>query len=147
MLYISNDHAGIKLKQVVIKYCKQHEIPFKDLGVNVNESVDYPDMAKPLCEEVIKDSNNIGILICGSGIGMSIAANRYSNIRAALCVDPYMATVARKHNNANILCLGERVIGIGLTEAIVAAFLNEKFEGGRHSIRIDKLTISKDSKE
>lgn len=144
MLYIASDHAGIKLKSVVVRYCKQNEIEFKDLGVHIDDSVDYPDMANLLCQEVLKDiSNNMGVLVCGSGIGMSIAANRYKDIRAALCFDPYMASVARKHNDANVLCLGERVIGTGVAEAIVAAFLNESFEGGRHAIRVEKLGIIK----
>ena len=145
MLFIANDHAGLKLKQVVTRYCKEHNIAFKDLGVHVDESVDYPDMAEMLCKEVLSDINkNRGILICGSGIGMSIAANRHNAIRAALCFDPYMAAVARKHNNANVLCLGERVTGAGVAEAIVAAFLNEAFEGGRHAIRVEKLTNTKE---
>ena len=145
MLFIANDHAGLKLKQVVTRYCKEHNIAFKDLGVHVDESVDYPDMAEMLCKEVSSDINkNRGILICGSGIGMSIAANRHNAIRAALCFDPYMAAVARKHNNANVLCLGERVTGAGVAEAIVAAFLNEAFEGGRHAIRVEKLTNTKE---
>ncbi len=145
MLFIANDHAGLKLKQVVIKYCKQHDIVFKDLGVHIDESVDYPDMAQILCQKILEDvDKHRGILICGSGIGMSIAANRYHAIRAALCFDPYMAAVARKHNNANVLCLGERVTGAGVAEAIVAAFLNEKFEGGRHAIRVAKLTSAKE---
>lgn len=145
MLFIANDHAGLKLKQVVTKYCQQHNIAFKDLGVHIDESVDYPDMAVALCKEMLKDVEvHRGILICGSGIGMSIAANRYPSIRAALCFDPYMAAVARKHNNANVLCMGERVTGAGVAEAIVAAFLNESFEGGRHAARVAKLTLSKE---
>lgn len=145
MLFIANDHAGLKLKQVVTRYCKQNDIPFKDLGVHVDESVDYPDMAEILCKEILKDINqNRGVLICGSGIGMSIAANRHNAIRAALCFDPYMAAVARKHNNANVLCMGERVTGAGVAEAIVAAFLNEAFEGGRHELRVSKLTSTKE---
>lgn len=147
MLFIANDHAGLKLKQVVTRYCKQNDIAFKDLGVHVDESVDYPDLAEILCQEVLKDvENHRGILICGSGIGMSIAANRHHNIRAALCFDPYMAAVARKHNDANVLCLGERVIGAGVAEAIVAAFLNETFEGGRHATRMAKLMSIKEQK-
>lgn len=141
MLIIGNDHAGVKLKQVIVKYCQSHEIPFKDVGVHTNDSVDYPDIAKIVCQEILKDTmNHRGILICGSGIGMSIAANRYCNIRAALCTDPYMAAVSRKHNNANVLCLGERVVGVGIAEMIVATFLNEQFESGRHEERIKKLT-------
>lgn len=145
MLFIASDHAGLKIKQIATKYCKEHNIDFKDLGVHVSDSVDYPDMAESLCQEMLKDvDNNRGILICGSGIGMSIAANRHHAIRAALCFDPYMAAVARKHNNANVLCLGERVIGVGVAEAVIEVFLNESFEGGRHTVRVEKLTNTKD---
>lgn len=145
MLFIANDHAGLKLKQVVTEYCKQNNIVFNDLGVYNDASVDYPDIAELLCKEMFKDlEQNIGILICGSGIGMSIAANRHNYIRAALCNDPYMASVARKHNNANVLCLGERVIGAGIAKAIVETFLNESFEGNRHELRVAKLKATKE---
>ncbi|TLD83631.1 ribose 5-phosphate isomerase B [Helicobacter trogontum] len=145
MIFIASDHAGLNIKRVATKYCKEHNIEFKDLGVHVSDSVDYPDMAETLCQEMLKDiDNSIGILICGSGIGMSIAANRHRAIRAALCFDPYTAAVARKHNNANVLCLGERVIGAGVAEAVIEVFLNEAFEGDRHIIRVEKLTNIKD---
>ncbi|RDU67578.1 ribose 5-phosphate isomerase B [Helicobacter didelphidarum] len=143
MLFIANDHAGINLKYMIVEYCHRNNIIFEDLGVSLPESVDYPDIADILCEKVKKDIKSRGILICGTGIGMSIAANQHSNIRAALCTDTFMAKFARRHNNANVLCLGERVLGPGLAEAIVEVFLQESFEGGRHSKRIEKLITIK----
>ena len=102
--------------------------------------MDYPDYAKLVCKEVISESA-IGILVCGSGIGMSMAANKIKGIRAALCTDSYMAKFARAHNNANVLCLGARVIGNGVAQEIVSVFLNTEFEGGRHKIRVDKINL------
>jgi ribose 5-phosphate isomerase B len=103
--------------------------------------VDYPDFAHKLCEAVLADKESFGILICGSGIGMSIAANRHRGIRAALCHDAYTAKMARAHNNANVLCFGERVLGGGTRESMIEAWINESFEGGRHAMRVDKIEI------
>lgn len=140
MLFIASDHAGLRLKDFIISYMQKKELEFSDLGVYDDASVDYPDMANLLCKEVLKDNKNRGILVCGSGIGMSIAANRHSGIRAALCTDSYMASMARRHNDANVLCLGERLLGYGVAQHILDIFLNESFDGGRHFGRVQKLS-------
>ena len=103
------------------------------------ERVDYPDFANILCQKVLENTETFGVLICGSGIGMSIAANRHKGIRAALCNEPYSAMMSRAHNDANVLCLGARVVGIGMVESILKAFCEGTFEGGRHTCRIGKL--------
>jgi ribose 5-phosphate isomerase B len=138
MLYIASDHAGFVLKQKIFAYCAQQGLPFEDLGPFDATSVDYPDYAQKLCE-YIKDSANKGILICGTGIGMSISANRLKGIRAALCTNEFEARLSRQHNDANVLCLGARVVGDGLALSILDVFLNTVFEGGRHQNRIDKI--------
>lgn len=149
MYFIVSDHAGFNLKNEIINYFKLNNLQIEDL-LKIEKSeiknglkLDYPDIAKLLCEKLIENMkvniNSIGILICGSGIGVSIAANRYKKIRAALCTDSYTASMSRYHNNANVLCLGERVIGIGNAIDIVKTFINSKFEFGRHQIRVDKL--------
>lgn len=140
---IGSDHGGLLLSKELIKFM---ETDFKSSISNIIEflpqdgiSVDYPDYAKLVCEKLVESSNAFGILICGSGIGMSIAANRFKNIRAALCINEYMAKYARAHNDANVLCIGERVIGIGMAKEILRAFINGTFDGGRHIRRIEKL--------
>ncbi|MWV61427.1 ribose 5-phosphate isomerase B [Helicobacter saguini] len=138
MIFIANDHAGVSLKNAIITHFGSR-FEMENLGVDSINSVDYPDIAAALCEKVALDSKNLGILICGSGIGMSIAANRHKNIRAALCLNSFMAEFARRHNDANVLCLGERVVGVGLALSIVESFLDSSFEGGRHKRRVDKL--------
>ncbi len=110
-----------------------------DLAPQTNERVDYPDYAKKVCEAMKTEADSKGILICGSGIGMSIAANRFKHIRAALCTDAYMAKMARTHNDANVLCMGERISGVGEVESILQAFIEYEFEGGRHLGRVQKL--------
>ena len=137
--FISSDHVGYKLKSFVREYVKNKGFPIKDLGPFDDNKVDYPDFALKLCKEVLKDKANFGILICGSGIGMSISANRHKGIFAALCYDSYTATMSRKHNNANVLCLGQRVTGKGVLVSILDAWLNSSFEGGRHQERLDKI--------
>ena len=141
---IATDHHGVVVKKELISYLEQREYQVINYGSDSEDPVDYPLYAFSVGEAIQKGEIDFGILICGSGIGMSIAANRHRAIRAALCFDPYMAAVARKHNNANVLCLGERVIGAGVAEAVVEVFLNETFEGGRHAIRVEKLTNTKD---
>jgi ribose 5-phosphate isomerase B len=140
--YIANDHAGFSIKSEVIQILKDKNCEVIDLGAQSCERVDYPDFAHILCEAVLKDSGSFGILICGSGIGMSISANRHKGIRAALCHDVYTAKMARAHNNANVLCFGERVLGLGVISSMIDAWINEPFEGGRHAKRIDKIEIS-----
>ena len=137
--YIATDHAGYALKEFTKEYVRSlgHEII--DLGPDSADRVDYPDFAKKCANQVIEDRGSFGILICGTGIGISIAANKVAGIRAALCHDAYTATATRAHNDANILCFGERVVGKGVIESMIDAFCNTEFEGGRHAGRVDKI--------
>jgi ribose 5-phosphate isomerase B len=137
--YIATDHAGIDLKDLTVEIlrAKGHEV--EDIGPFSKERVDYPDYAVKVCESVLNDEGAHGILICGSGIGMSMSANRFHGIRAALCHDAYTATMARAHNDANVLCYGERVVGAGVAESIVDAWIAGSFEGGRHAGRVEKI--------
>jgi len=137
--YIATDHAGIEFKAFVKSLLEEKGHEVIDLGPNTPERVDYPDYAKKLCAEVLKDTGSMGILICGTGIGMSLAANKVKGIRAALCHDAYTASMARAHNDANVLVLGARVLGYGTAESIIDAWLASSFEGGRHADRIAKL--------
>ncbi len=136
--YIAADHAGFALKEEIKQWLKAQQIVFEDLGTFGTQRVDYPLYAQKLAQHVLADSV-YGILICGSGIGMSIAANRFAGIRAALCHDAYTAEVARLHNDANVLCLGARVLGVGIVESILHVFFQTTFEGGRHEKRIDMI--------
>jgi ribose 5-phosphate isomerase B len=136
---LASDHAGLTLKDSLKALLEQLKITATDLGTNGPASVDYPDFAHTLAKGVAEKRFDAGILVCGTGIGMSIAANRHPEIRAALCTDPYCARMTRLHNDANVLCLGARVIGPGMAEEIVAAFFTTKFEGGRHAGRVAKL--------
>jgi len=140
--YIACDHAGFNIKENVENIVKNlgHEII--DLGTNSNDRVDYPDFAHKLSLAVLEDKNSFGILICGTGIGMSVTANKHKGIRAALCHDAYTAQMARAHNNANVLCFGERVVGIGVVESMIKTWCETEFEGGRHSNRVKKIEIS-----
>ena len=137
---IGSDHGGYDLKTHLVSKLEREGRQVEDLGCHSSESVDYPDFAEQVCKRVIDDQNTLGILICGTGIGMSVAANRNYEIRAALCHDEFSALMSREHNNANILCLGARVIGRGLAESIVDTWLSASFSGGRHQIRIDKFS-------
>ncbi len=137
--FIGSDHAGFNIKQNVIEMLESRGHEVFDLGPKDNNRVDYPDFAKEVCKKVVEDSGSFGVLICGSGIGMSIAANKINGIRAALCTDAYMAKMTRAHNDANVLCLGERVTGLGVVESIIEAFCSTEFEGGRHACRIGKI--------
>ncbi len=141
--YIATDHAGIDLKDFTVELLKEKGHEVIDLGPFDKERVDYPDYAVKVSQSVLGDSESQGILICGSGIGMSMAANRHSGIRAALCHDAYTATVARAHNDANILCFGERIIGKGVAESIIDAWIAGSFEGGRHVGRVEKIEAIK----
>lgn len=136
---IGCDHGGFELKQKVIDYLKARDIEYKDYGIYIKEASDYPDIAKEVSVAVANDKFDRGILICGTGIGMSIVANKTKGIRASLCQDTYSARVSRAHNNANILCLGARVVGEYLALDIVDIWLKTKFEGGRHKKRIDMI--------
>jgi len=137
---IGADHGGFHLKEMVKLQVADlgHEV--LDLGCYSTASVDYPDLVKLVCEKVDDGSVDRGILICGTGLGMSMAANRYAHVRAALCHDHYTARMSREHNNANVLCLGERVIGQGVAEEIVRTWLIVEFSGGRHQGRIERFS-------
>ena len=134
------DHGGLNLKEEIAKYLEAENIEFKDFGTYTEESCDYADIALPVAEAVVAKEFDFGILICGTGIGIGIAANKVPGIRAALCSDTFSAHATREHNNANILTLGQRVVGPGLALDIVKTFLNTEFEGGRHQTRIDKIS-------
>lgn len=139
MIAIGSDHGGFELKKYVISHLLERGIEVKDYGTFTEDSVDYPDCAKPVCEAVIGGEAQRGILICGTGIGISIAANKFDGIRAALCGDVFSATMARQHNDANIICLGGRVIGRELAYMIVDAWLDNEHLGGRHADRVAKI--------
>ena len=138
---ISCDHGGFDLKDQLVQYLKGKSVALQDMGVFSRESVDYPDMAHAVAEAVSTRQADFGIIICGTGIGVSMAANKHKGVRAALCTNAYMARMSRAHNDANVLCLGGRVVGQSLAEDIVNAFLSVEFEGGRHARRIEKIEI------
>ncbi len=139
MIAIGCDHGGINLKEIIKKFLEEKGLEYKDFGTYSTESCDYPDYAKAVCEGVISGECEKGILICGTGIGMSIAANKINGIRAAHVTDTYSARMTKEHNNANVICLGERITGCDLALEIVNAYLNAEFQGGRHQNRVDKL--------
>lgn len=139
MLAIGSDHGGFELKNHVINHLKERGIEYRDYGCFDESSVDYPDIAKAVGEAVVSGECENGILICGTGIGISIAANKIDGVRAALCSDVYSAKMTKEHNNANIICMGGRVIGRELAFMIVDAWLDAEFQGGRHQQRIDKI--------
>ena len=138
MLAIGCDHGGYSLKCEIMKHLAEKGIDFTDFGCG-GETVDYPDIAERVCAEISEKKAERGILICGTGIGMSMAANKVKGIRAAVCGDCFSARFTRLHNDANVLCLGARVTGAGLALQIVDEFLNTGFEGGRHSARVEKV--------
>jgi ribose 5-phosphate isomerase B len=141
MIAIASDHAGIALKTEIGRVLESlgHEV--EDLGPSETVSVDYPDYAHLLAAAVADGRIERGILICGSGIGMSMAANRHAGVRAALCHDAYTAEMARRHNDANVLCIGERTTGAGVAAQIVEVFVGTHFEGGRHQRRVAKIEL------
>jgi ribose 5-phosphate isomerase B len=138
-LAIASDHAGLALKESLKGTLTRLGVDFVDLGTHSDASTDFPDYAHAVASGIADGRFGLGILVCGSGIGMSMAANRHRGVRAALCTDPYCARMSRQHNDANVLCLGSRVVGIGLAEEIVQAFLSASFEGGRHIGRVAKI--------
>jgi len=139
MILIASDHAGFRLKRQLVEFLSDRGETTLDLGVEDDHSVDYPDYAHRLASAIEAGEADRGILICGTGLGMSMSANRHPGIRAALCHDAYTAEYARRHNDANVLCLGGRVLGPGVAEQIVEIFLDTAFEGGRHQRRVDKI--------
>jgi ribose 5-phosphate isomerase B len=137
---IASDHAGFTLKLSLLQALVEAKVLVEDLGPSSTAAVDYPDFAKKVTEAVTGGgSQTFGVLVCSTGTGMSIAANKVKGIRAALCRSEFEARMARAHNDANVLCLGERVTGSGLARAILEVFLNTPFEGGRHAARVGKI--------
>ncbi|HEX2924717.1 MAG TPA: ribose 5-phosphate isomerase B [Ruminiclostridium sp.] len=140
MIAIGSDHAGYLLKADIIKFLESKGLEVKDFGTNGPESVDYPDFGQAVAESVASNECEKGILICGTGIGISIAANKVPGIRAALCTDSFMAKMCKQHNNANIIAIGERVVGPGLALDIIETWLETEFLGGRHQNRLNKIS-------
>jgi len=137
---IGSDHGGLELKQLVTGLLEELDLEVEDVGCHSSESVDYPHFADAVCELVAEHRCDRGILICGTGIGMSIAANRHRSIRAALCHEAYTARMSREHNDANVLCLGGRVLGPEIALDIVRIWVQTEFAGGRHQRRLDMLS-------
>lgn len=137
---LASDHAGLELKQELLAALTARKVDAEDLGPQSNASVDYPDFAQAVARRVAAESDTLGVLVCGTGIGMSMAANKVRGVRAALCHTEFEARMARAHNAANVLCLGQRVTGPGLARAILEAFLGAAFEGGRHAQRVAKIS-------
>lgn len=133
------DHGGVEHKNAILEHLKGRGFEVKDFGIYEVKSVDYPDIAKPVALSVANKEYDLGILVCGTGIGMSLAANKVKGIRAAVCSDHFSAKYTRLHNDSNILCLGGRVIGIGTALELVDLFVDTQFEGGRHQLRVDKI--------
>lgn len=137
---IGCDHGGLEHKNAIVEYLNENGFEVTDFGIYEQISVDYPEIAKKVATSIASGENELGILVCGTGIGMSLAANKVKGIRAAVCSEHFSAKYTRLHNNSNILCLGGRVIGIGTALELVDLFVNTKFEGGRHQRRIDMIT-------
>ena len=137
---VGSDHGGYEFKQLIIQFLEEIGQAVDDVGCYSTESVDYPDFADKVCARVQSGECERGILICGTGIGMSIAANRHRDIRAALCHEAYTARMSREHNNANVLCLGGRVLGPEIALDVVGTWVETEFAGGRHQRRLDKLS-------
>ena len=140
MLVIASDHGGLELKEEIKALLCEQGIPCEDLGTSNGDSVDYPDFGIRVARKVSGGEAEKGILVCGTGIGMSIVANKFPGIRAALATDVFMATMAKEHNNANILVLGGRVLAAPVAREMVSAWLTTEFAGGRHQARLDKIT-------
>ena len=138
-IVIGCDHAAVDMKNRIVYELRERGYQITDVGTHTNDSCDYPVIAHALCEKIQDGSNSKGILICGTGIGMSMCANKHKGIRAALCSDTYSAKMTRQHNDANVLCMGARVIGSCLAIDIVDSFLAHDFEGGRHATRVDMM--------
>ncbi|WP_368503083.1 ribose 5-phosphate isomerase B [Alkalihalophilus sp. As8PL] len=137
---IGSDHGGVNIKEEIKQQMEEMGIAFEDVGCECDTSVDYPDYAIPVAEKVAKGEVDRGILVCGTGIGMSIAANKVKGIRCALVHDTFSAKATREHNNSNVLAMGERVIGAGLAREIAKIWLETEYEGGRHERRVSKIT-------
>ena len=140
MIAIGSDHGGYALKQEIMAYLESQGVSYRDYGCYSEESCDYPDIAAAVCSAINGGDCEKGILICGTGLGISLAANKVKGIRAAVCSEPFTAKMARAHNNCNILAFGARVVGPELAKMIVETWLNTDFEGGRHQRRVDLIT-------
>lgn len=138
MIAIGCDHGGYELKLAVMNHLQNKKIEFEDCGCG-GEKCDYPDIAEAVCEKVTSGKCEFALLFCGTGVGMAMAANKIKGIRAAVCTDSYSAKYTRLHNDANVLCLGGRVLGVGLALELVEVFLETEFEGGRHVCRVEKI--------
>lgn len=136
---IGSDHGGYNLKEFIKKHLAEKGVETVDFGTNSADSCDYPDYAFKVAQAVAKGEYEKGILICGTGVGISIAANKVKGIRAALCSEPFSARMSREHNDSNILCMGERIVGVGLAAEIADAWLMAEFTGGRHAQRVGKI--------
>ncbi|HTG80823.1 MAG TPA: ribose 5-phosphate isomerase B [Geobacteraceae bacterium] len=139
MIALASDHGGLQLKEAVKKLLEERGIPFEDCGTENGESVDYPDYGEKVARKVAAGAAEKGVLFCGTGIGMSIVANKFPHVRAALVTDPFMARMAKEHNNANILVLGGRILDENQAREMVATWLDTAYEGGRHQGRLDKI--------
>ena len=134
------DHGGLEHKNAIAEHLKERGFEVTDYGIYEQKSVDYPEIAQKLCDGIVNGDTELGILVCGKGIGMSIAANKVKGIRAAACSEHFSAKYTRLHNNSNVLCLGGRVIGVGTAIELADLFVDTQFEGGRHQRRIDMIT-------
>ncbi len=141
MIALGSDHGGLQLKEAVKGLLRERQIPFEDCGTENGDSVDYPDFGEKVARKVAAGAVEKGILFCGTGIGMSIVANKFPHVRAALVTDEFMARMAKEHNNANILVLGGRVLSEDEARKMVATWLDATFEGGRHQGRLDKIAV------
>ena len=141
-ILISNDHAGTELKKEIVEYIKAKGHSVKNYGDDSGESVDYPDFIHPLAKQVSENNEQTGIIICGSGNGVSMVANKYNGVRAAICWNEKTAELAATHNNANIICIPARFISKEDQTKILNAFFNSKFEGGRHELRVEKIDLN-----
>ena len=137
---VGSDHRGFSLKKAIVPFLGELDHKYQDMGCYSDDRVDYPDVAGKVARAVANGEVDYGVLICGTGIGMSITANKVPGVRAALCSDPLSARMARQHNDANVLCMGGAIVGEWLAREIIAAYMAAKFEGGRHAQRVDKIS-------
>lgn len=144
---IGNDHVAYRFKQEIEEHLKARGVEFVDFGANSEERTNYPTYAMKVCRAVLSGECDRGMLFCGTGVGMSLTANKFRKIRAVVCSEPYSAALSRQHNNTNVLCLGARVVGIELAKMIVDQWLDAEFEGGRHQNRLDMITAVEEDQE
>ena len=140
MYAIGNDHTGVALKEIVIKFLEEKGIQVKDFGTQSTEASNYPEIAEAVSNSVVSGECERGILICGTGVGMSIAANKVKGIRALVFSEPFSAKLSKQHNNSNILCFGARVVGSEMAKMIVENWVDAEYQGGRHQTRVDMIT-------